>query len=440
MHQAANPVSLSAYDVVNHSWISTDTSQDARARFDYQVATSGVVSVVGVNNIEYYNSTWNGKDVPPEFGWSYNSIAVGVASGYSSYGPTTLGTSKPDILGPVVNPYPPSWGVNGKTSWAAPVVASSAALLRARGYQQGWTASRDPRVIKAALMAGATKLGERAVDFQANPLPAWTHDSTHPLDKYQGAGLVNVENAWDIYTYGQQAPSPSTLDLSSGWDLRVIASGGSNKYFFNVPQAGGSFSAILDWYRNASRNGLLFSYDTLSNLDLRLYQVNPGTFSLGAQLAASVSTVDNVEHIWMPTLASGQYALVVQSPSSDTYGLAWQSLPGLTPGDINGDGQVNGDDFVSLAVNYTGTGGTGQTWGTGDFNGDGDVDGDDFVALAVNYTGSTGSALSQPGGLSGLTWPAESPAAAGIGSAAVPEPATAALLAAGIVAALRRRR
>ena len=58
------------------------------------------------------------------------------------------------------------------------------------------------------------------------------------------------------------------------------------------------------------------------------------------------------------------------------------------PGDTNLDGSINGDDFVKLAVNYTGTDGTGKNWLQGDFDGDGDVDGDDFVALAVNYTGS----------------------------------------------------
>ena len=93
----------------------------------------------------------------------------------------------------------------------------------------------------------------------------------------------------------------------------------------------------------------------------------------------------------------------------------WSEL-GLTPGDANADGMVNGDDFVALAVNYTGSGGTGKTFAQGDFDRDGDVDGDDFVALAVNYTGTIG----QPGG-------------------ELPEPLSLSLLAGGAVFLLRKR-
>ena len=87
--------------------------------------------------------------------------------------------------------------------------------------------------------------------------------------------------------------------------------------------------------------------------------------------------------------------------------IGWQVA---CPGDTNGDGMVNGDDFVALAVNYTGSGeppnGAWSTWSQGDLDGDGDVDGDDFVILAVNYTGTLAS-VPEPGslfllGLSGL--------------------------------------
>ncbi len=53
------------------------------------------------------------------------------------------------------------------------------------------------------------------------------------------------------------------------------------------------------------------------------------------------------------------------------------------PGDADGDGDVDLDDFVILKTNF-GTP-SGATTATGDFDGDGDVDLDDFVILKTNF-------------------------------------------------------
>ena len=59
-----------------------------------------------------------------------------------------------------------------------------------------------------------------------------------------------------------------------------------------------------------------------------------------------------------------------------------------TPGDFNGDGNVDTADYTIWADNYTGSGGTGGTPSTGDANGDGAVDTADYTIWADNYTGS----------------------------------------------------
>ncbi|MFW6154465.1 MAG: hypothetical protein ACOC95_04530 [Planctomycetota bacterium] len=76
-------------------------------------------------------------------------------------------------------------------------------------------------------------------------------------------------------------------------------------------------------------------------------------------------------------------------PEGDTvniYGLCATPAgtgPVCNPGDADGDGDVDLDDFVLLKTNF-GTS-EGATCGMGDFDGDGDVDLDDFVLLKTNF-------------------------------------------------------
>jgi hypothetical protein len=95
-------------------------------------------------------------------------------------------------------------------------------------------------------------------------------------------------------------------------------------------------------------------------------------------------------------------------------------------GDANLDGLVNGSDFSILATNFDKAV---AGWNQGDFNYDGAANGSDFAALAANFNeGANQSAI-----IGGLNSNDSSPAA-------IPEPASASLLAIASLKLLTRRR
>jgi len=84
-------------------------------------------------------------------------------------------------------------------------------------------------------------------------------------------------------------------------------------------------------------------------------------------------------------------------------------------GDADGDGRVDDDDLSIVLANWTGVGGEGKTWGQGDFDQNGAVTDSDLSFLLANWSGGTDSV-------------------------GMPEPGSLAVLAAGGVALLWRRR
>ena len=438
------PDDLSGYDVVNHSWIGFDTgtaAQTALARFDYQIAQSGVFAAVGMNNVEQNQTTgqWSGYSMLPLWGSSHNSLAVGVSSAYSSHGPSPIGTAKPELVVPV-----------SKTSWATAVVSSAGALLIDGSTARGWDQGKDGRVIKALMMAGATKLGPRQTVTGTNgtafTAPAWRQgnsditdtDHTQPLDWYQGAGQLNVSNSWDILRMGRQGPSDSANVSHTGYDLQAVSAASPQRYFFDLTNQATTFSAVLNWYSNVTGmvNGAWSNTTSTPNLDLRLYAVTPDTYTLtGSALQASHSMVDNVEHVFSSAgLAPGRYVLVIDGAQvGNTYALAWQSLTPILSGDANTDGVVDVGDLGILGANYGSA--NGKAWVSADFTGDGVVDVGDLAILGANYgaTLPAGGYAVTPAQLSAL-----SGGGMGLDSSVVPEPATLSLLTLGLLA-LRRR-
>ncbi len=309
--------------VQNHSWVANSSSgvSDSVAtqinrRLDFAINRDGFVCAVGSDN--------NGTTVLPQLlCQSYHTISVGLDNGGHSAGlthldfitPGDLGRGKPDIVAPSAAP-------EYATSWTTPMVAGAAGLLYAKLTVAPYslTGADKPRVIKSLLLASATKI------------PSWTNTSARPLDSKYGAGILNINHAYHALRAGRATASTTTQAKPRGWGAETVTGNSTKSYFFTIPAGAPStpFSAALTWHRVVSKSGSNTWNATLAGLNLRLYRASG--FTLGTLVAASLSSVDNVELVYQSALAPGSYALVVENTSATAtpYAIAWHSLPAVT--------------------------------------------------------------------------------------------------------------
>ncbi|MDB6057716.1 MAG: Fibronectin type domain protein, partial [Verrucomicrobiales bacterium] len=224
-----------------------------------------------------------------------------------------------------------------ETSFSAPYVSGGATILlqaAARGDAGTNVAgASDIRTVKALLMNGAVKPSN------------WTHTASMPVDATHGtgAGVLNIFNSYKQMTFGQRRlietttvgtgaahpPGSNQGNESSmvGWDFSTITTlpvqDSVAHYYFNLPATDGTYTltATLVWNRPLSST-------SINDLDLFLYRTSDG-----AQIALSTSRVDNVEHIYIPSLPAGRYDLQVLKNSgtksisnTETYALAFESF------------------------------------------------------------------------------------------------------------------
>ena len=256
----------------NHSWIGTLGMEfedaDVLRRTDLLADRDGVVIVAGVNN-------GAGSAMPKLLGSAYNVVTVGLTSGGSSYGPTLVdgsGRVKPDLVAPA-----------GSTSWATPMVSSSAAIVVQEADSQGVLGYLDPEeqrpakalLVKALLMGGATKT-EFANWRKGFATPST--DGTVPLDYRYGAGELNIDNSHRILTAGEQNAGASSDVALAGWDYGQASPAAGQLYFYEVPsqQYVQTLSIMVTWNRHITMvpGGILTPTPSLANIDLRLYEAN----------------------------------------------------------------------------------------------------------------------------------------------------------------------
>ncbi|MBU0676488.1 MAG: hypothetical protein KJ626_00090 [Verrucomicrobia bacterium] len=296
--------------IQNHSWIATSTAKiDLTRRLDYAIDRDGFLAVVGLNN--------GPGPVPDLLAHSYNALSVGCSDGDHSYGLTTFddaGRTKPELVAP--RPY---------VSFAVPVIGGAAAMLLEKvDGTPALASAANPEVIKAILMAGATK----------DEFSDWDRTHSRPIDDKYGAGELNIFNSYYTLTAGRSEASSTNFAENRGWDFASLTGATSAWYFVSVPSnhVMSRFSVVLTWHREItdSNPGPVFTpVPSMANLDMFFYTAT--NYTPVTLLDWSTSMVDNIEHYYSRRLEEGDYAIEVRSDDAADYALAWHSMTALIP-------------------------------------------------------------------------------------------------------------
>lgn len=324
------PVEI-ASPIVNQSFIFSTSDAPTIATvsrfYDAYANAFGTLFVNGLNNSGSPNP--NGLTNAPAS--MFNGISVGRIDGNHS--------GRPNLVAP-----------GSATSFATPYVSGAAAVLHqaaSRGDASALpgTNPADSRVIKSVLLTGATKS------------ESWSNSETSPLDSTSGAGIVDVNRSYTVLAGEQQAATartsnavgntnPASADFTSltaitdlnGWDLNTLTASLANDavahYFFDLTHMVDgefTFTASLTWNSLANLgNGT----NPISNFDLILRDLDGDLV-----LSRSLSTVQNIEYLFLSGIAPSQYDLQVilrggaSAPTfSDDYALSynWDFLA-ITP-------------------------------------------------------------------------------------------------------------
>jgi len=325
--------------IANHSWAGNVSTSDLLRRLDFVVENDEYIQIAALSNDNPLTLLSN----------SFNAITVGKTDGGHPNDTLDVDTIyiKDRTCPLLVVPM-------SKTSYANPIVASAAALLVQAGqdaalstdpYEQS-TQNRDgdaianaerSEVVKAALLAGADRVTSNT--WSSDDILDYCQDSDNGLDRRFGAGQVNVYHSYQIIAAGEQNSAED--DSESGGQIGTYGfdfdpafgdDGTGNdtaSYTFTVDQDRSMLYASLVWNLDID-GGVYYNYEdtaTLYDFDLTLQDVTDENNPI--KVAASTSTIDNTENLWVPLKAGHTYRLLV-SPGADQekclwdYALAWR--------------------------------------------------------------------------------------------------------------------
>jgi hypothetical protein len=322
---------------------------------------------------------------------------------HSSFGPNGNEQCKPDIVAPgnclvadgnKPNSYEPT---GNYSSFSTPIVSGTIGLLIQKAKQ-------DPNLSPALSPQGGNCLIKAILMNSATKLPYWhkgqlqtEDDHIAPLDYIQGAGMLNAVGAYEHLIAGQNQPGNVS---TTGWDLNQLYSNQDleNIYKITLTEPADKYiTATVIWNRHYNSTYPFESEpEKDSDLRLELWAVDPNNAGNDYLLDYSDSTIDNIEHIYIPADHNyTNYEIVVSLNDSDDpgeiaiaqrYALAWnisdkQDSDSIFWYDLNADGIVGEADFAILLNNILNSAKSPESYFLGDINADGTIDIDDFKIL-----------------------------------------------------------
>ncbi len=322
---------------------------------------------------------------------------------HSSFGPTSDGRCKPDIVAPgnclaADANEPNGYEATGNwSSFSTPIVAGTIGLLVQK-------AKEDPNLSLAVSPEGGNCVIKAILLNSATKLPYWhkgrlEKDDDHeaPLDYIQGAGMLNAVGAYEHLIAGTNKPGDCP---AIGWDLNQLqrSENPQNIYKITLTQAAGKFiTATVVWNRHYNST---YPFEAVpekdSDLRLELWAVDLEDRNNDYLLDYSDSSVDNVEHIYAaPDANYTDYEIVIsysaiddqnQPDATQRYGLAWnvselQDSNSIFWYDLNADGIVDEQDFSIFLDNLLGSIQSPDSYLLGDINADGAIDVNDLQIL-----------------------------------------------------------
>jgi len=336
---------------------------------------------------------------------SLSSNSAQVRPTNSSCGPTDDGRCKPDLVAGgdflvAAACEPNSYQYCGNySSFATPAVAGTAALLLQKAKaDQNLTAAFEGKgrncLVKAILMNSARKL------------PYWhkgkiqkQDDHYVPLDRVQGAGMLDALAAYNTLITGRYNPTQPALN---GWDLGHLT---TNKKTKNIYQLAISepnekmITATVCWNRRYEKS---YPFEAIVEKDtdirMELWAFDSTSQKPDKLLDYSDSKLDNTEHIYCPADVNyTEYKIVILLADTDPtgqkilqgYALAWSAGEKRQTElsqwyDLNCDGKVNEQDFGILINNVFQFTKNTDEYLVGDINEDGRLDMND-IDIFLDY-------------------------------------------------------